>query len=134
MPRLDKETRERIRQIDYKDLQEIVVKMAAKEKSVYDFIRINYLDKEGGEKELFAATKADLNYLFAKGYRGFSEELQLANMLSACIKRINEFTKISKNKELEADLLLYVLEVPFGYPTKMLGTCFTQYDVKIGNI
>ncbi len=134
MPRLDKETKERIKQLDYKDLQDIVIKLAAKEKTVYDYILINYLDKEQGEKELFEKTIADLEELFLKRYKGYSEQLHIANMLGACIKRINEFTKISKNKKLEADLLLFILEIPFSFETKMFGTCFTQYDTKVAMI
>jgi len=53
-------------------------------------------------------------------------------MLGACVKRINEFSKVSKKKNLEADLILHVLAIPFSYPTNMLGTCFTAYDYKTG--
>ena len=134
MPRLDKETKERIKNLDYKELQDIVLKLATKEKSSYDYIFVNYLDKEFGEKELFEMAKADLEMIFLKRYKGFSEQLQIANMLGACIKRINEFTKISKNKLFEADLLLYVLEIPFSLTTNMFGTCFTQYDTKVAII
>ena len=131
MPRLDKETKEQIKRLDSKDLQDIVISLATKEKMVYDYILLNYLDKESGEQDLFESTKTDLEIIFGKRHKGFSEELQIANMLGACIKRINEFTKISKNKVLEAELLLYVLQVPFSLTTKMFGTCFTQYDTKV---
>ena len=134
MPRLDKETKERIKKLEYKELQDIVLKLASKEKPVYDYIFTKYLDKESGEKELFEATKADLEILFRKRYKGFSTELQLANMLGACIRRVNEFTKISNNKVLEADLLLHILKVPFAYTPEMFGTCFTQYDSKVALI
>ncbi len=132
MPKLDKQTKEQIKGLAYKDLQDIVVSLASKEKKVYDYILINYLDKEYGEQELFEETKEDLEIIFRKRYKGFSEELQLANMLSACIKRINEFTNISKNKVLEADLLLYILQIPFS--VEMFGTCFTRYDTKVAVI
>lgn len=134
MPRLSKEIKEKIKKLDNKELQDIVLKLASKEKMVYDFLIANYLDKETGEKKLFDKTKEDLDILFGKRYKGFAEELQLANMLGACIKRINEFTKISKNKVLEADLLIYILEVPFSLSTNMFGTCFTQYDTKVAMI
>jgi hypothetical protein len=134
MPRLDKETKERIKKLDYKELQDIVLKLASKEKPVYDYIFANYLDKESGEKELYEVTKADLEILFRKRYKGFSAQLQLANMLGACIRRVNEFTKISNNRVFEAELLLHILEVPFAYTTKMFGTCFTQYDSKVAVI
>jgi len=48
--------------------------------------------------------------------------------------KINEFTKISKNKKLEADLLLYTHKVPFLLTTNMFSTCFTQYDTKVAMI
>lgn len=132
MPRLDPQTKEQIKELSAKDLQQIVLKLAAKDKSAHDFIRVNYLDKETGEQDLFEEAKADLDLLFRKGYKGFSEQLQLANMLSACIKRINDFTKVSNNKLLEADLLVYVLKVPFSLSTNLFGTCFTKYDFKVG--
>ncbi|MDY0077001.1 MAG: hypothetical protein RBR87_06960 [Bacteroidales bacterium] len=131
MPRLDKETKERIKELELKDLQEIVSKLVSKEQSVYEYIFANYLDKEFGEKELFEKTKADLEIIFDKRYRGYAEELQQANMLAACIKRLNEFTKISKNKTFEADLILYILKVPFSPNSNLFGTCFTQYDSKV---
>jgi len=134
MPRLDAETRERIKKLDYQALQEIVVKLASKEKSVYDYIRLNYLDKEFAEKELYEETKADLQVIFTKRYKGFSEQLQMANMLGACIKRINAFTRISKNRVYEADLLLHILEIPFSESANKFGTCFTQFDSKVALI
>lgn len=131
MPRLDKETKERIKRLKHKDLQDIIISLASKEKTAYDYILLNYLDNEYGEQDLFEATKSDLEIIFRKRHKGFSEELQVANMLGARIKRINEFTKISENKVLEAELLLYILQVPFSLNTKMFGTCFTQYDTKV---
>lgn len=134
MPRLSSDIKQQIKELSKKELEEIVLKMAAKDSSFFDFLQVNYLNKEGGEQELFEQTKSDLTYLFSKRYKGFSEELRLANMLAACVKRINEFTKISKNKLLEAELLLFILEETFTYPPNYFGTCFTAYDSKVGII
>lgn len=131
MPKISKEIKEQIKLFSRKSLEDIVIKLASN-KGNYDYLLVNYLDKESGEKELYQEALADIDFYTTKNYKGFSEQLRLANFLSACIKRINEFTKISKNKKLEADLILYVLEIPFSYSTKMLGTCFTQYDYKVG--
>lgn len=125
------EIKEQLSALPKNDLIAIIVKLAAK-RANYDFLLVNYLDKDSGEKDLYEEARRDLDTLFRKRYKGFSEELQIANMLSACVKRINEFTEVSKNKKLEADLLLYVLEVPFSLSTNMFGTCFTQYDYKVG--
>ena len=119
MPRLSIKEKEQIKNLSHAELQQIVLKITAKEQSVYDFVLMNYLDNESGEEELFENTKADLDLLFCKNYKGYAEELKLANMLTACIKRINKFTIVSKNKVLEADLLVYILEVPFSLSTDL---------------
>lgn len=134
MPRRNKEIKEQIQKLDIQDLQDIVISLASRDKAAYDYILLHYLDKENGEQALFEATKADLEIIFRKRHKGFTEELQLTNMLGACIKRINEFTAVSKNKVLEAELLLYILQVPFSLTTNLFGTCFTQYDTKVAII
>lgn len=132
MPRLTADFKEAVKQLSRNELQEIVLKLASKERNAYDFITVNYLDKETGEKELYETTIDDLEFLFCKGYKGFSVELRAANMISACVKRINEFSKCSKNKVLEADLLVYILDsAVFANSDARLGTCFTNYDYKV---
>ena len=76
--------------------------------------------------------KEDLDSLFMKSYKGYTDQLRLANMLSACTKRINEFSKICKNKTLEIDLVMHVLEAIFSETTNLFGTCFTTFDYKVG--
>ena len=131
MPKIGKDTKEQIRLLSKKDLEDIVIKLAANKEN-YDYLFVNYLEKESGEQELFEEAKAEIDLLSTKRYKGFSEQLQLANLWSACVKRINEFSKVSKKKNLEADLILYVLEIPFSYSINMFGTCFTNYDYKTG--
>jgi len=52
--------------------------------------------------------------------------------LNACVKRINEFTIETNNKKLEADLVLYVLELQFAHSSKMFGARVSGYDYKVG--
>lgn len=134
MPKLNADTKEQIKRLDKKALQDIVIKMASRDKTVFDYVKVNYLDKEFGEDELFEETKADLQQLFSKQYKGFAEQLRVANMLSACIKRVNEFTKVSKNKVLEAELLIFILDYPFSLPDDFFGTAFTKFDTKVATI
>jgi hypothetical protein len=134
MPKLSTDIIQQIKMLSKAQLESLVLKMAAKDQSFYDFLQVNYLDKESGERDLFVKTQADLTVLFSKRYKGFSEQLQLANMLNACVKRVNEFVKISKNKELEADLLLFILDEVFAYAAQLLGTCFTTFDTRLGII
>jgi hypothetical protein len=134
MPRLSSEIKQQVKELPKEKLEEVILKMAAKDKSFYDFLQVNYLDKSGGETDLFEKTKVDLDKLFVKSYKGYAEQLKLVKMLNTCIKRVNEFTKVSKNKVFEADLLLYILDEVFGYSNNMFGTCFTTYDTRVGII
>lgn len=120
-----------ISSLSKKELEKLVLKAAAKDKSFHDYLLVNYFDKEFGEQDLFEQAKSDIDLLFTKRYKGFSEELQLANMLAACTKRIVTFSKICKNKTLEADLILYVLKVPFSMNKDVFETCFTAFNYKI---
>jgi len=130
MPRITSDIKEKIRLISKSDLEKIVLKLAGKDKSVYDYVLVNYIDTECGEQDLFEEARSDLDQLFRKGYKGYSEQLRMANMLAACTNRINEFIKVSKNQKLEADLLMYVLDVPFSGNANIIGTCFSTFDCK----
>ncbi len=131
MPVIKKEIKDQIKRLPPNILAEIVIKTAAKEKSVYDFVYINYLNKVEGEQELFEATKDKINALFYKNHKGFSKQLQAKNMLSECVKTVGEFTKASKNKVFEADLLVYILDEVYSYPEDFFGTCFTSFDIRV---
>ena len=134
MPRLPADIKEQIKNLSRNELEEIVLKSASKEQSVLDFITINYLDKETGERDLFEKTKTDLDIIFNKRYIGFVEQIRMAKMLPVAMKRVTEFTKISKNKVLETDLILYVLIIPFSEDESIFGTCFTAFDSKVVQI
>jgi len=130
MARLTVAFKEQIRNLSKKELEDIVIKLASK-KDNWDYLQVNYLDKECGEIDLLNEAKADIDKLRMKRYKGYAEELKRANLLSACIKRINAFTKVSKDNKLEADLVEYVLRIPFSGSEHMLGTYYTGYDYKV---
>ncbi len=118
-------------QLSKKELEKLVLKAAAKDKTFHDYLLVNYFEKEHGEQDLFEQAKDELEFLFRKKYKGFAEELQMANMLGACAKRITGFSKTCKNKNLEADLIIHVLKIPFSLPSNMFSTCFTAYNYKV---
>lgn len=120
-----------ISNLSKKDLEKLLLKAAGRDKGFHDYLLVNYFDKEYGEKDLFEQAKEDLDVLFSKKYKGFAEELRMAEMLKACTKRIVAFSKVCKNKNLEADLIMYVLEAPFSLPADMFKTCFTAYNYKV---
>lgn len=134
MPKLSAEIKQQIKSLSKDQLEEIVMKAASSNTSVLDFITIRYLDKDAGEQELFEKTKEEINQLFFKSYRGYSDQLKLANKLKACIKKLNEKSKFFKNKLYEAKLLMFILDEVFGYPVDFFGTCFTVFDSKTGII
>jgi hypothetical protein len=45
MPRLCSETKQQIKELPKEKLEEIVLKMASKDKSFFYFLQVNYLDK-----------------------------------------------------------------------------------------
>ena len=131
MAKINVFVKEEIAKLSKKDLEKLVVKAASMNKQFHDYLMVNYVDTDLGEQDLYEECLADLNVLYRKGYKGFSEELQLANMLATCSKRINEFAKVCKNKTFEMNLILDVLEIPFSISTNSFGTCFTKYDYQV---
>lgn len=131
MAKINSLIKNNIETLEKKELQKLVLKAAAVSKQFHDYLLINYIDKEYGEQDLFEAAKSDLNMLYRKNYKGYSEELKVANMLASCNKRINEFGKVCKNKVLEMELIMDVLEIPFSMSTNSFITCFTKYNYRV---
>jgi hypothetical protein len=131
MAKIDSNIKQEILLLSKKEMVKLIVKAASTHKQFYDYLMVNYIDKANGEQELFIEAKRDMELLFIKPYKGFSEELRLANMLAACNKRINAFGKICKDKSLEMDLIMQVLEVPFSFPPDYFGTCFTRLNQQV---
>ena len=122
MAKIDSFVKEEISRLSKTDLEKLVIKAASNNRQFHDYLIINYIDKVNGENELFEQTKKELEILFSKNYKGFSEELQLANMLANCNKKINEFAKVCKDK---------LLEIPFSMSTNHFTTCFTRYNQQV---
>lgn len=131
MPKINPAIVDGITGLSKKDLEKLVIKAASKNKDFHDYLLVNYFDKTHGEEELFEQAKDDLELLFRKNYKGWSEELRLANMLAACLKRIIVFSKVCKHKNLEADLIIHTLQIPFSLPPEQFRTCFTAYNNKV---
>lgn len=131
MPRDNAILKEQLAQLSKKELAEMVLKLSRKRYN-YEYLLVNFLDKEGGEQTLFEEAKEDIDTLYQKEYKGSTELKQLVKQLNACVKRINEFTVETKSKKLEADLVLYVLELQFSNPEKVFGARVSGYDYKVG--
>jgi len=131
MPRDKAILKAQVNELSKKELVDIVLKLAGKRYN-YEYLLVNFLDKDGGEQTLFEDAKEAINILSNKDYKGRTIQHQLAKKLNACIKRIGEFTVETKNKKLETDLVLYVLEMQFANPSKVFGARFSGYDYKVG--
>lgn len=123
--------KEQVNELSKKELVEIVIKLSAK-KPNYDFLLINYLDKDGGEQSLYDEVIEDIETLCNKEYKGRTIQHQLVKRLKACSKKMTDFTASVKNKKLEADLMVYLLEIQFNQPSKVFGARFSGYDYKVG--
>lgn len=123
--------KEQLAELSKKELVDMILKLSAKRYN-YEYLLVNFLDKDGGEQTLFEEAKEDIDKLAEKEFKGRTIQHQLAKKLNACSKRIKEFMIETKDKKLEADLVLYVLEMQFKNPAKVFGAHFSGYDYKVG--
>ena len=123
--------KEQLAELSKKDLADMVLKLAAKRYN-YEFLLVNFLDKNGGEQTLFEEAKEAIDTLDQKEFKGRTIQHQMVKRLNACTKRITEFTVETKSKKLEADLILHVLEMQFKQPGKVFGARVSGYDYKVG--
>ena len=131
MPRDKAILKEQVNELSKKELIDIVLKLAGKRYN-YEYLLVNFLDKDGGEQTLFEEAREDIDKLCAKEYKGRTIQHQLVKKLNACTKRIIEFAVETKSKKLQADLVLFVLEKQFSQPVKVFGARFSGYDYKVG--
>jgi len=131
MPNIEPHLEEAIKSLSPAELQKILLKVVRKEKYWAGYILVNYVDRKEGEQELYEKALSDINGLYGKSYKGFSRELKTANLLAACGRRINEFDRVCKSKQLVLDLLMVVLADPFAGHPKDFGTCFTAFNHKV---
>lgn len=131
MVKLSEKFKAAISALSKNELEKIVIKQAIKDKDFYNYLYVNFGNTKHGEQELFEQAQLDLAQLMNKNYRGFSEGLRLANMLSACNKRIDQFSIVCKNKSLELEIVMKVLALPFSLSSNMFTTCFINYNYKV---
>lgn len=124
-----KEIKGLISSIPETDYYKLLVKAATKDKSFCDFLMLTYSFNGFSEIDIFNETKKDLSSIVSKRYVGYNNIDKVASFIPLLSKRINEFTKISKNKKLEADLMLYALDLAID--PYFFNDCFTQYENKL---
>jgi hypothetical protein len=60
MPRLSQEFKQAIQEIPVEELQKLLIQLTSKNKKIYDFVNIHYVDNEDAEDELFEETIAKI--------------------------------------------------------------------------
>lgn len=114
-----------------------MLKMASKDKLVLDYLKANYLNEGYGVNDLYEEAKEDLKRLMSRPYIGRSLELRATKMLSACGKHITQFANATRDKTMEANLLILLLDYIFNsdygdllyqlrQPTEIIG--FQTFD------
>lgn len=123
--------KEQLKFFNKTELIDMLLKLSKKGHN-YEFLLVNYLEPESGELQLFDETLENLVALADKEFKGRTIQHQRVKLLNSCVKRINEFIVETKNKKLEVDLILFVLDREFSQSSKVFGAKFSGYDYKIG--
>ncbi len=123
--------KEQLNRFTKSELVDILAKISTKRFN-YEFLLVNYLDVEDGEQFLFEEAKEDIERIINKEFKGRTAQHQMVKRLKACTNRIKDFTEETKDKKLEADLILYVLEIQFRENSDFFGAKYSGYDYKVG--
>jgi len=134
MPKISKEEKEAIKLLPQKELAKIVIDLISKDKSAYNLVYIRYLNGETGVKDIYEDVLSNIETCFYNNYKGHIQSQRDAKMLSACVKELNNFTKISKNKIMEANLLMVILKEALINRRDSFGTYSTAFDNKVAQI
>ena len=123
--------KEQLNRFTKSELVDILTKISAKRFN-YEFLLVKYLDPESGEQLLFEEAKEDIEVFINKEFKGRTIQHQMVKRLKACTNRIKDFTEETKDRKLEADLILYLLEIQFEDNPKVFGAKYSGYDYKVG--
>ena len=131
MPRLSKQFKDAIRQIPSGELQKLLIELAGKHKEIHDIINVRFVEKEDAGDDLFETTKDDIEMEMTLLRGRGPVQKSIAKSMAWCVKQINHFAKVTKNKQREADLLQVLIRKTFDLYVGELGTCWTVFDSKL---
>ena len=130
MPKISQEFKSIIKELPKEELEKIVINFARKNQEFFDLLHINYLSKDEEINDLFEETKLKIDMAF-DFIPGRVVQKKLAKAIEKAITEINYFKKVTKNKKLEADLLIYLLDFVYSNYQEELSTCWTAFDSKL---
>lgn len=127
------EIRPYLQSLSAKQKEKLLESMLKKDKLLMEQLYFKHLSSEEDLEERYAEFESQLKSALFSRYRAHVDELEIAKAIGEAKKVINQFTKIDKRPEKEADLLMIILKNIFDNvdnPAR-LGTCWTKYDLAV---
>jgi len=124
--------KELISSIPESDYYKLLVKAASKDKSFRDFLMLTYSFNGLSDIEYFNLAIEDLKLIGSKPPKAFLDPRPSIKFINSLVQRIDEFTKVCKNKKLEADLINYALNIAFD--TSFLNSFNKDYVYKFTSL
>jgi hypothetical protein len=131
MPKLEPSIIEALEGLKTKELVKLITKAAAKDNNFYEYLFVNYNSNENAEQDLFDKYKSELDDAFDSYSNRLNDLIRYAKILTRCNKLIIDFSKNCKNKTLELNLIIYVLDIPFRLDPLMFDTRYTNYNYRV---
>jgi len=129
MPKLSPEFKKAISSLSSKEMEKIIYRFSKSNQYMYDSLVYEYVDEQN-TLELFEDVKEEIEFTFSD-LSGRIIQKELAKSIGKSIQTINRFVKITKEKKLEADLLVFLLKIVFDNYSNCFGTCWTVFDSKV---
>ncbi|MCD4819056.1 MAG: hypothetical protein K8S23_10235 [Candidatus Cloacimonetes bacterium] len=129
MPKLTSDFKQAISSLSPAELKKIIFRFSRNNQAMYDTLSFEYV-KDNTAIDLFEEAKEDIEFNF-DDLSGRVIQKKLAKAIGNSVQSINEFKKITKDKKLEADLLVFLLKIVFDTYSKELGTCWSIFDSKV---
>jgi|GEM_PF-1830887 len=113
-----------------KQKDKLLYQILKKDQDTVEKLYYNHIAGSDGLDDRYDEYKELVRAKLFDYYRARADELILAKAISEAKKVINEFKKIDKRPEKEAELLMVILEEVFDRPPSdvRFGTCWTKYD------
>ena len=113
--------------------EKLLYQLLKKDKALMQQLYFKHVGKVDQLDERYSMYEEHVQEALTAHYRARVNELAMAKAIGVAKKAINEFTKIDKRPEKEANLLMVILDHVFDISQNpaAFGTCFTKYDFAV---
>jgi len=129
--KMSPELKEILHDQSIKKLVSIIQKQANKDTAFLISLKMEFLDKEEIEEMLYEEYSQIIDSKLYDSTRYTRVYMHAYKTLMNAVKELNKFTKLCKNKKMEADLLALIMEYVFENYSDEFGTYYTQFDNKV---